>query len=343
VSGGGLLVDRLRAPFGDAPGLEDISFEVAPGERLVLVGTSGAGKTTLLRAVAGLGPGSAARIEVAGQEVGALPAERRGVVYLHQTPLLFPHLSVAENVAFPLRVRGVARAQIETAVGEVLDALRLGGMGERRPQALSGGQRHRAALARAIVARPPALLLDEPFASLDPELRHEVREAVRAAQEAYRPAMVLVTHDLDEAGALAERIGVLLEGRLAQVATPRELFRRPASLAVARFLRLPNVVPGTIRGDGFFDSVLGTWPIAAAVGSGPGVAVIPADALRLAAGGSLRATVVELRYRVQQTTAVVALGGVLLEVPLDGSRELSAGVEVGLTVSPESVSVFPAR
>ena len=338
----GLKVLRLRAPFGTAPGLENISFEVAPGERLALVGASGAGKTTLLRAVAGLGPGAAERIEVAGREVGTLPAERRGVVYLQQTPLLFPHLTVGENVAFPLRVRGVRGSRVDAAVGEVMEALRLGGLAKRRPQSLSGGQRHRTALARAIVARPPVLLLDEPFASLDPVLRHEVREAVRVVQEAYRPALVLVTHDLDEAGALAARIGVLLDGRLAQVAPPSHLFTRPASLAVARFLRLPNSVPGTIRPDGSFDSVLGVLPLRAPAAPGPGVAFFSVDGVRIAPDGAIAARVVELRYRVQQTTVVVALGDVRLEVPLDGQGGLSPGIEVRLAVHAGAISVFPA-
>ncbi|MBA3554884.1 MAG: hypothetical protein H0W29_09040 [Gemmatimonadales bacterium] len=186
------------------------------------------------------------------------------------------------------------------------------------------------------------LLLDEPFASLDPVLRHEVREAVRVVQEGYRPALVLVTHDLDEAGTLADRIGVLLDGRLAQVAPPRDLFTRPTSLAVARFLRLPNSVPGTIRPDGSFESVLGVLPVQDPAAPGPGIAFFPADAVRIAAHGAVAACVVELRYRVQQTTAVVALGDVRLEVPLDGGRELSPGVEVRLTVLPGAVSVFPA-
>ncbi|MEP6688793.1 MAG: ABC transporter ATP-binding protein, partial [Gemmatimonadales bacterium] len=336
----GLVVDRLRAPFGAASGLEEITFDVAPGERLALVGAPGAGKTTLLRAIAGLGPGSAARLLVGGREVGALPPERRGVVYLHQTPLLFPHLTVAENIAFPLRVRGARGADVEPAVDEVMHALRLDGLGKRRVQTLSGGQRHRAALARAIVARPPVLLLDEPFASLDPALRHEVREAVRVAQASYRPAMVLVTHDLDEAGTLADRIGLLLDGRLAQVGSPGELFTCPATLAVARFLGWTNSVPGTITGDGHFASPLGLLPLRAALGPGPGVAVFATSALRIAANGTLAARLVELRHRVHYTSALVALGALTLEVALDGERPPSAGEEVRLALSPEAVSVF---
>lgn len=338
----GLLVETLRAPFGPGPGLDQISFQVEPGERLALVGASGAGKTTLLKAVAGLGPGTADRIVVAGQEVGGLPAERRGVVYLHQTPLLFPHLTVAENVAFPLRVRGRRGLEVHRAVREVMGAMQLDGLETRRPPTLSGGQRHRAALARAMVARPPVLLLDEPFASLDPMLRDEVREAVRVAQEASRPALVLVTHDLDEAGTMADRIGVLLHGRLAQVGPPGELFARPTSLAVARFLGLPNSMPGTISGDGRFASPMGVLPLRTALPPGPGTAVFPTSAVRITMDGPVPGRLMELRHRVQQTTAMVEVGGVRLEVSLNAGHALPPGTEVRLALSPEAISVFPS-
>ncbi|MDQ3137738.1 MAG: ABC transporter ATP-binding protein, partial [Gemmatimonadota bacterium] len=279
-------------------------------------------------------------LEIGGREVGALPAERRGVVYLHQTPLLFPHLTVGENIAFPLCVRGAHSSDIGPAVRDVMAALRLDGLGERRVQSLSGGQRHRAALARAIVARPTVLLLDEPFAGLDPVLRHEVREAVRAAQASYRPALVLVTHDLDEAGTLADRIGVLLHGRLAQVGPPSELFARPATLEVARFLGLANSVLGTIEDDGRFASPLGLLPAGLPLAPGPAVAVFATGAIRIAADGPLIGRLVELRHRVQQTTAVVVAGGVRLEVVLDGERRVAIGEEVRLAIAMEAVSIF---
>ncbi|HUR93369.1 MAG TPA: ABC transporter ATP-binding protein [Gemmatimonadales bacterium] len=341
MTDGGLLVRGLRVPFGAAPGLENITFAVAPGERLALVGASGAGKTSLLRAVAGLGPGRADELRVDGRDIATMPPERRGIVYLHQTPLLFPHLSVAENIAFPLRVRRAGAAEVAGAVREVMHALRLDGLAERRVQALSGGQRHRAALARAIVARPPVLLLDEPFASLDPVLRHEVREAVRAAQASYRPAVVLVTHDLDEAGTLADRIGVLLGGRLAQVGPPGEIFASPRTLAVARFLGLSNEVPGTITADGRFTSPLGVLPLRTPLPPGPGIAVFATRALRLDGGGTLAARMVELRHRVQQTTVIVALGDLGLEAAVHEAVPAAPGGEVRLSLSGEEVSVFP--
>jgi len=167
-----------------------------------------------------------------------------------QNPLLFPHLDVFENVAFPLRIRRVGEDEIRRRVRHVLDAVRLGDLGRRPPVALSGGQARRVALARAMAARPPVLLLDEPLSALDPTLREEVRRSIVAVQEDYGPAVVMVTHDLDEAGRMADRVGVLVAGRLAQVDAPDRLFRAPATLAVARFLGLPNELTGVRTGPG---------------------------------------------------------------------------------------------
>jgi putative spermidine/putrescine transport system ATP-binding protein len=337
-----LRVVGLGAPFGSAPGLLGITFDVAAGERLVIAGSSGAGKTTLLRAIAGLGPISAGRIEIAGRDATGLPAERRDAVYLHQTPLLFPHLSVFENVAFPLRVRGLAPAEVAPRVRDALASVQLEGFADRPPRTLSGGQRHRVALARAVVARPALLLLDEPLAALDPELRQEVREALIALQRAYGPALVLVTHDLDEAGLLADRIGVLLEGRLAQTAPPAELFSRPASLAVARFLGLPNSVPGQLNGDGRFESVLGTLSSDPRIGvTGPAVAVFRPDAL-VPGVGPLAGRVVAVHHRARETIAVIAVGELRLEIRVDPICPPLPGSELCFALKPQAVTILPA-
>lgn len=270
--GRALAVEDLAVPFGAGPGLEGVGFAVGRGERLVLVGASGAGKTTLLRAIAGLARPDAGRVWVAGRDVTAEPPERRDIVYLHQTPVLFPHLNVYENVAFPLRVRRVAARRLEARVRSALELVRLPDLGERRPGTLSGGQWHRVALARAVVARPAVLLLDEPLASLDPSLRGEVREAIVALAAEHGPALVMVTHDLDEAGGLADRMGLLLDRRLAHLAEPRALLMRPPSLAAARFLGMPNLLPCIVRGD-TLDSPLGRLPVPED-GPPPGAAVL---------------------------------------------------------------------
>jgi putative spermidine/putrescine transport system ATP-binding protein len=337
-----LRVAGLEVGFGAAPGLRALSFSVAAGERLVVVGPSGAGKTTLLRAVAGLAPLRAGRIEIAGRDRTRLPPERRDAVYLHQQPVLFPHLSVFENVAFALRVRGRPAPEVRERVGAALAAVRLEGLGGRDPRTLSGGQRHRVALARAIVARPALLLLDEPFSALDPTLRDEVRDALLAVQRAYRPALVLVTHDLDEAGLLADRVAVLLDGRLAQVAAPERLFSAPGSLAVARFLGIANEVPGVLRPDGRFESALGALALdAQGLPAGPAVAVFHGDALRAVAGGPLSGRVLGVRHRAQRTTARVAVGEAELEMEVDRLRPPSPGEALELELDPRRVVLLP--
>jgi ABC-type sugar transport system ATPase subunit len=334
-----LEVAGLTVPFGDAPGLRDISFAVAPGERLVLLGASGAGKTTLLRAVAGLAPVEAGRITIAGRNVTALPAERRNAVYLHQTPLLFPHLSVFENVAFPLRIRGSEESEVRAAVAELLESVRLDGLDARRSHTLSGGQKHRAALARAVAARPAVLLLDEPLAALDPALRDEVRVTLLSLQARYRPALVIVTHDLEDAAVLGDRIGVLLGGALAQVDPPERLFQRPASLAVAHFLGIPNLVPGSIA-SGQFRSALGTIPVEPGMSAGPATAAFGSDALRPHPCGSLRGTVRKVQHGPRGATLRVEIAGVELEaMPTTGALP-ETGDELLLELQPDRATVF---
>ena len=351
--------------FGDAPGLRPISLEVAAGERVAVLGASGAGKTTLLRAVAGLAPLRAGRVHVAVaggplRDVTALPPERRDAVYLHQTPTPFAHLSVFENVAFPLRIRRVGPSELARRVREALALVQLDAFAARMPHTLSGGQRHRVALARAVVARPAVLLLDEPLAALDPSLRDEVRAAIVRAQEDAGAALVLVTHDLDDAGLLADRIAVLAERRLLQVAPPTELFARPASLAVARFLGVGAEVAGALDAAGMFHSACGTWRAAdghvpALPWTGRAVAVVRPDAARLtdlgACGTASGAGVVRaIRHRARQTTVVVRMetrrdrDGTPPEVEVAVSpRETpTVGTAVRVAIDPRAVVVFPS-
>ncbi len=350
MSASALEVSNLAAPFGAGTGLRGVSFSVEPGERLVVVGGSGSGKTTLLRAIAGLGPMSAGRVRISGHDVTADPPERRDAVYLHQTPLLFPHLTAAENVAFPLRVRHVPADDVHGRVRDALAAVRLDTIGGRAPRTLSGGQRHRVALARAVVARPAVLLLDEPLSALDPALRAEVRDSLLALQRAYRPALVLVTHDLDEAGLIADRVAVLLGGRLAQIAPASELFARPASLEIARFLGIPNFLPGRVTEDGRFECPIGAWHPDRALPAGAATAVFGPDAITVGDGGGVPAEVVALRPGPRGTTAVVQAGSHALEVRLTSGRAPRVGdrLTLGLdcrqsTVIPESVPVPAAK
>ena len=334
-----LELDGLAVPFGDAPGLADVSLTVGAGERVVLVGASGSGKTSLLRAVAGLGPITSGSVRIGGREVTAVPAERRGAVYLQQTPALFPHMTVADNVAFPLRVRGVGAAERRQRAAAALASVRLDELGSRRPRTLSGGQRHRAALARAVVARPDVLLLDEPLTGLDPTLRGEVRDGLLAVQKEYGPAMLLVTHDLDEAAAVGDRIGVLLEGRLAQVAPAAELLTFPASLAVARFLGGFAEILGDAR-NGVFHSVLGSFPSRHPLADGPGVGIVRSDAVALA-GGAVDGEVQDVRTLASRIRLTVRVSDQLIEMSVAAAGAPRPGDRVRPAVAPGLLSVFP--
>lgn len=344
-----LRVTDITAGHGDHGGCRDITFEVSDGERFVIVGPSGAGKTTLLRAIAGLIPTVGGTVEIAGHDRTNLAPERRDAVYLHQTPLLFPHLNVFENVAFPLRVRGVAADEIRARVSAVLDSVQLDGFMTRRPHTLSGGQRHRAALARAIVAHPGVLLLDEPLSSLDPALRADIRQTILGVAREYQLALVIVTHDLDDAALMADRIGVLLDGRMAQIAPPAELFAHPESLAIARLLAIPNEVAGHVDDGCMLTSPMGKVPLKAKTACGDAIMAFRPDAIQLLAATAPTAqctgVVVELRYRPQQTTVLIRIESqaapITIEAAIVTMPSLTVGMVVGLRLDMDRVSVFP--
>jgi putative spermidine/putrescine transport system ATP-binding protein len=231
---------------GAVIGLAGVTFAVAGGDCLAVLGESGSGKSSLLRTLAGLQPTVRGDVLVNGREVSALPPEHRNVVYLHQEPVLFPHLSVLDNVAFPMVVRGVERKVAERKALGWLERLQGGGFNGFFPQSLSGGQRHRVALARALCAEPDVLLLDEPLASLDPEVRRDVRAALLEARKASGAAMVLVTHDLEDALAVATHVSAIEWATLTTPSEPSALLQSPPSLGVARLLGVYAEIRGEI-------------------------------------------------------------------------------------------------
>ncbi len=238
----------LHYPRQPAPTLADLSLTVADGELLALLGPSGSGKSTLLRMIAGLLEPTSGDIRFDGHSQRGVPAQQREAVLMFQKAYLFPFLNVADNIRFGLQVRGMPRPAQQAAVQRMLALVELAGTERRYPAQLSGGQQQRIALARALVTQPRVLLLDEPFSSLDPAVRHTLQAAVRRIQRNTGVTTLLVTHDLDEALMMADRVAVLLDGRIAALGTPREVYSRPPTRAAARFVGVRTFLTGTLHG-----------------------------------------------------------------------------------------------
>lgn len=265
-----LTVDRIGVVLDRRRILDDVSFEVAPGERLALLGPSGSGKSTTLRVVAGLQRPTEGRVLLDGRDVTNEPPHRRDVGLVFQDAVLFPHRDVAGNVGFGPRVARVPRDELDRRVDEALDLVGLGAAGGRDVTTLSGGEAQRVALARALAPRPGLLLLDEPLGSLDGPLRLRLQSDLRTLFELLELTVVHVTHDVGEAFALGDRVAIMRQGRVAQVAAPEELWSRPADDWVARFLGMRNV-----HQDG--DRATVTRPEAVRVVSGDAAKVLAAD------------------------------------------------------------------
>jgi len=221
--------------YGPAWALRDFTLAINDNELIALLGPSGCGKTTALKVVAGLLAPASGDVKFDGESVLSIPAERRGATMVFQKPLLFPHLTVVENVGFGLKMRRMAKADISARVAQALQWVRLEGYERRKPSELSGGQEQRVALARALVTEPRVLLLDEPFSALDENLRGEMRSLVRELQRRLRITTIFVTHDQREAMAVADRVALLLDGRIEQCGAPRELLLNPCSARAAKF------------------------------------------------------------------------------------------------------------
>ena len=325
----------LSKQYGDSYAVRDLTLDLPAGKITALLGPSGCGKTTTLKMIAGLIAPTAGDIVFDGASVVQTPAERRGAVMVFQNHLLFPHLSVAENVAFGLQLRGEDRTTIRRKVRDMLARVHLAGFEERRPQQLSGGQAQRVALARALVVEPRVLLLDEPLSNLDAHLRDEMRDLILDLQGGSGITTVFVTHDQEEAALLADRVALLLDGVLQQVGEPCAFYERPSSVAVARFF-----------------TSLGDFRLAAASQpDGPATLTIRPENIRLCAAGDAPAEnavagVVSRRaYAGTHTRLKVETQGHRFEVVTDaaeGSR-FGAGDPVCLHFPAERLWLLPAE
>jgi len=241
-------IDHLRKTYGSAVAVADLSAKVPQGRMLALLGPSGCGKTTTLRMVAGFIEPTSGTIRAGGCDITRMPAHKRDTGLVFQNYALFPHMSAAENIAFGLRRRGVARAERDQRVGAMLDKLKLSGLADRLPRQLSGGQQQRVAVARALVINPSILLLDEPFSNLDAKLRESTGLEMSRLQREFGLTSIFVTHDQTEAMSIADTIAVMKDGELQQLGSASEIYERPANRFVADFIGRANFLPGRIAG-----------------------------------------------------------------------------------------------
>ena len=302
-----LSVEGVTVSFDGALAVDDVSLDVAAGEVLGILGPSGSGKSTLLRAIAGLERLDGGRVRWHGDDITALPVHRRGFALMFQDGQLFPHRTVAQNIAYPLRIAGLPGTP--ERVAELLELVGLAGFGDRRVTELSGGEQQRVALARSLAARPRLLLLDEPLSALDRELRERLAGDLRRILVETGTTAVFVTHDQDEAFAVSDRVAVMIAGDLEQVGTPAEVWRRPASAQIARFLGYTTVLDG--------DAARRVDPGAV------GPVALRAAAVVVTGGGPVSATVVR---------STPAVDGARVRLLVPGLGELDGIAGAGLPV-----------
>jgi putative spermidine/putrescine transport system ATP-binding protein len=352
--------ERVRKTYDGATeaAVHDLDLQVTQGEFLTLLGPSGSGKTTTLMMLAGFEEPSSGRITVAGADMARVPPHRRGLGVVFQNYALFPHMSVAGNVAFPLSVRGVSRAGQKARIADALAMVRLEGFADRRPAQLSGGQQQRVALARALVFQPKLVLMDEPLGALDRALREEMQDEIRRIHAALGVTVLYVTHDQAEALTMSDRIAVFHQGRLRQVAAPAALYERPADAFVARFVGETNFLPGEISGhDGeecairLADGRVLEGTAVDAPAQGRAVLAVRPERIAVAAvaahdlsDSALPARVVETVYLGDAVRLRLDLGGgvtLVAKRPVAAAgAALAPGAEVAVAWAPEHARVF---
>ncbi|MEP6751227.1 MAG: ABC transporter ATP-binding protein [Candidatus Dormiibacterota bacterium] len=339
-------LEDLRRSYAGVSALNGLSLTMAPGEMVALLGPSGCGKTTAMRLVAGLEEAQSGRVMFGGKDVTALPANKRDVGMVFQAYSLFPHMTAQQNVAFGLSLHKVNPAERNRRAGEMLELVGLSQYANRYAHQLSGGQQQRVALARALAIRPTVLLLDEPLSALDAKVRTRLRDEIRRVQLEVGTTTLFVTHDQEEALAIADRVGVMNKGRLEQLGPPTEIYSRPATSFVAEFVGLTNRLAGVVS-DGEVE-VLGirlplVQPDAA---NGPAIALVRPEAVSLAANsdvsGPLVGTVIAVSFLGALSRVTVGLGDdvtVLAQLPTSEASAHQSGSRVQLTIRRDPVLI----
>jgi putative spermidine/putrescine transport system ATP-binding protein len=336
MTGVAVHLDGLRRTFGAVHALDDLDLSIEPGELVALLGPSGCGKTTALRILAGLEEATAGRVLVGGRDVTRLPANKRDMGMVFQAYSLFPHLNVVQNVEFGLRLRRSARGR----AAEMLDLVGLTEFAGRYPHQLSGGQQQRVALARALAIEPQVLLLDEPLSALDAKVRVQLRDEIRRIQTEVGTTTLFVTHDQEEALAIADRVGVMRAGRLEQLATPSEVYLRPATAFVADFVGLSNRLPGIVTG-GTVEVLGHRLPLVTPHADGAVTALIRPEAIEAAPDPDSAAKVLTSSFlgSLSRVTVTVDDHLVVAQVPSGRLPELAPGTPVRITIQPVAVAL----
>jgi putative spermidine/putrescine transport system ATP-binding protein len=339
-------LEGLSRRYGPVVALDHLDLTLQPGELVALLGPSGCGKTTTLRLLAGLEDTDTGQITVGGKDITRLPASKRDMGMVFQAYSLFPHMTVRQNVAFGLRLRRVGAAQRDKRAMEVLELVGLSAQADRYPNQISGGQQQRVALARALAIEPQVLLLDEPLSALDAKVRAQLRDQIRRIQLEVGITTLFVTHDQEEALAIADRVGVMKEGRIEQLAPPTEVYSHPATSFVAEFVGLTNRLDGEVSGGQV--TVRGcTLPLMeAGVPDGRVVALVRPEAVTLAShtsaeSGPLVGTVIAVTFLGATSRVTVDLGDttIMAQLQTSDASALPAGSRVALTIRPDPVLV----
>lgn len=349
-----MAFEQVSKRFGDVEALRDISFGIESGELFFLLGPSGCGKTTLLRAIAGLETIDSGRILFDAKDVSRLPPHRRNTAMVFQGYALWPHMTVEQNVAFGLDVRGLSKSERTTRVREALAQVQITDLAQRKPNELSGGQQQRVALARTLVVKPSCVLLDEPLANLDAKLRRDMRMEIRSICKNAGLTAVYVTHDRQEALSMADRLAVLNHGRVLQIGSPRDIYSRPRSRFVAGFIGEANFIPGTVASGAGSGTTVETAagrlraaeaPADAKPGDEVTVCLRP-EVLQIARNGSAPTDASAIQARLHTSTylgelaehEVVAGNDLKLRVfELNPRQDLSPDTTLSLVVAPEDV------
>ena len=339
-------MEGLSRHYGPVVALDKLDLTVQAGELVALLGPSGCGKTTTLRLLAGLEDADAGHITVGGRNITHLPASKRDMGMVFQAYSLFPHMTVRQNVAFGLRLRRVHAAKRDQRALEMLELVGLSAQADRYPHQISGGQQQRVALARALAIEPQVLLLDEPLSALDAKVRAQLRDQIRRIQLEVGITTLFVTHDQEEALAIADRVGVMREGHIEQLAPPTEVYSRPATSFVAEFVGLTNRLAGTVSGTTVTVRGRDLPLVDPSTPPGPAIALVRPEAVTLASdssgeSGPLTGTVIAVTFLGATSRVTVDLGDttILAQLTTADATALPAGSRVTLTIRPDPVLV----